>query len=239
MARSQPQAEANQFLCLDAADGESVNDDTSSCCSEYSVGNISSLTESENDDGDLFDDFGFDDFDFDDIDFDLSDLRQADGRNETCGPSPTCDNTATAVEPPPLTPSLLTLSPARSLTTAVSQLPCTNGYVIVGDNIDKNVRPSFQRHDRTTQSLHFFHSYAVLDRIDIDGLSDDHPSSIDISLDKILPSADDLEKLLGEFEVLVARYFCIVCVHSAPILIFVCIEFWYRAWTSLRISNIW
>ena len=28
----------------------------------------------------------------------------------------------------------------------------TNGYVMVGDNIDKTVRPSFQRLDRTTQS---------------------------------------------------------------------------------------
>ena len=76
----------------------------------------------------------------------------------------------------------------------------------MGDNIDKNVRPSFQRHDRTTQSLHYFHSYAVLDRINIANLSDDLPSSIEISPEKILPSADDVKKLLDEFEVLVARY---------------------------------
>ena len=34
--------------------------------------------------------------------------RQADGSNETCGPSFTCDNTVTAVEPTPLTQSLHT-----------------------------------------------------------------------------------------------------------------------------------
>jgi len=32
-----------------------------------------------------------------------------------------------------------------------------DGFVIVGDNIDKNVRPSFQRVDRKTESWHCFH----------------------------------------------------------------------------------
>ena len=36
------------------------------------------------------------------------------------------------------------------------------GYVLVIDNIDMNVRCSFQRIDQSTESLHFCHAYAVL-----------------------------------------------------------------------------
>ena len=42
-----------------------------------------------------------------------------------------------------------------------------DGFKIVGDNIDKNVRPSYQRHDHQMKSFHHFHSYAVRDRIDL------------------------------------------------------------------------
>lgn len=39
-------------------------------------------------------------------------------------------------------------------------------YKIVGDNIDKNITPSFQRLDHQTKSVHYFHAFAVKDRID-------------------------------------------------------------------------
>ena len=39
------------------------------------------------------------------------------------------------------------------------------GFKIVGDNIDKNIRPSMQRLTHQTRSLHNFHSYAVKDRV--------------------------------------------------------------------------
>ena len=79
------------------------------------------------------------------------------------------------------------------------------GFAIVGDNIDKNVRPSFQREDSKTQSLHYFHSYAVKNRVDISSLSDT-PSSSMISPDKILPSAMDFQALIKDFQVLVSRF---------------------------------
>ncbi len=47
---------------------------------------------------------------------------------------------------------------------SVEQWP---GFKIVGDNIDKNVRPSYQRLDRQTQSLCYFHSYAVRNNLDL------------------------------------------------------------------------
>ena len=40
------------------------------------------------------------------------------------------------------------------------------GFKIVGDNVDKDIRPSFQRIDYRTRSLHYFHAYAMLDRVD-------------------------------------------------------------------------
>ena len=39
------------------------------------------------------------------------------------------------------------------------------GFKIVGDNIDKTVRPRHMRSDRQAESLHYFHSYAVKDRV--------------------------------------------------------------------------
>ena len=46
-------------------------------------------------------------------------------------------------------------------------------YKIVGDNLNKSVRPRYMRmKSYQNQSLHFFHSFAVLDWIDTSGLSD-------------------------------------------------------------------
>ena len=44
----------------------------------------------------------------------------------------------------------------------------TFGYKLVGDNIDFTVKARYMRTDgRQDQSLHFFHSYAIRDRIDL------------------------------------------------------------------------
>jgi len=52
----------------------------------------------------------------------------------------------------------------------------------------------------------------VLNRVNTAQLSDDSPLAIDISPDSFLPSSIDEEKLLSEFEVLVARYFILLSV---------------------------
>ncbi len=54
------------------------------------------------------------------------------------------------------------LGPKRTL--SCTRLPT---FKIVGDNIDKTIRPREMRSDHQTRSLHYFHSYAVRDRIDI------------------------------------------------------------------------
>lgn len=80
-------------------------------------------------------------------------------------------------------------------------------YKLVGDNIDKEVRPRQMRSDHQTRSLHYFHTYAVRDRIDLSGISDQAPSvqisSIDLT--KLLPNADDDECLRRNFAILIAR----------------------------------
>lgn len=50
-------------------------------------------------------------------------------------------------------------------------------FKLVGDNIDKNVRPRYLRSSiHRTESLHYFHSYAVRDRIGFNELPHKQPS---------------------------------------------------------------
>ena len=84
------------------------------------------------------------------------------------------------------------------------------GFKLVGDNIDKNLRPSFQRLNKQTISLHYFHTYAVADRIDFSTLSDVVPENITIDPSTFLPNHADLEALHQEFQILIIRYSNIV-----------------------------
>lgn len=90
------------------------------------------------------------------------------------------------------------------------------GFTIVGDNIDKTVRQRHQLIDRTTQSLHYFNSYAVRDRVDFSSLDDRCP---DVSVDNItaeclLPSQKDMQDMLSNFEILLSR---ILTKHMPPL----------------------
>ena len=80
------------------------------------------------------------------------------------------------------------------------------GYKFVGDNIDKNIKPRFQRYENRGQSLHYFHGYAVRDRVDLASLSDKPPptpTSLDPS--SFLPSASELSGLKDELTILISR----------------------------------
>jgi len=61
--------------------------------------------------------------------------------------------------------------------------------------------------EHQTKSLHYFHTYAVRDRIDLSCFSDDQeiPDIKSIQLDNLLPSACDEKSMFANFEVLVAR----------------------------------
>ena len=79
------------------------------------------------------------------------------------------------------------------------------GFKNLADNLDKNVKPSNQQIDQQTKSLHYFHSIAVHNQIDCSSLSDTAPTHICIDPNVLLPTADDLDKLKKEFQILVAR----------------------------------
>ena len=77
----------------------------------------------------------------------------------------------------------------------------------MGDNIDKEVRPRQMRSDYQTRSVHYLHTYAVRDRIDLSAISDQAPSVEISSIDLInlLPNAEDDECLQRKFAILIAR----------------------------------
>ena len=78
------------------------------------------------------------------------------------------------------------------------------GFKLVGDNIHINVRRSFQRSYCTTRSLHYFHSYAILDRVDLSGVCDD-PSNKPLLFESLLPSASDISDFKKALATLVTR----------------------------------
>lgn len=80
-----------------------------------------------------------------------------------------------------------------------------HGFKFVGDNIDKNIHPRFQRHEKRGQSLHYFHGYAVRDRIDLSTLSDVTPPFHKPDPATFLPSKNDISCLSDELTVLVSR----------------------------------
>ena len=85
-----------------------------------------------------------------------------------------------------------------------------DGFVLVGDNIDKNVKPRQEGIDSKTQSYHFFHSYAIQDRINLSSVSDkqSHYLSVPVNqlpLSTLLPSVSDHQSLIHNFSILISR----------------------------------
>ena len=95
---------------------------------------------------------------------------------------------------------------------AVQSLPRqVFGVKLCGDNVDWTVTPRSIRADRQTQSIHYFHSYAVRDRIDMSGLSDIQPTSkpsMSEVISKILPTAHEESLIHDEFVILLAHMLC-------------------------------
>ena len=123
----------------------------------------------------------------------------------------------------PSTPATLTSASTNpcplnepTATARNSQQSC--GFTIVGDNMDKNFQPSYQRQDRQTKSVHYFHAYAAKNRVDISALSDAMPAAI-LFADVMLPDQSDVDKRLSDFETLTSRLvllcFLIVTIYRA------------------------
>ena len=61
----------------------------------------------------------------------------------------------------------------HSQPTADVYIPKKLGYKLVGDNIDKMVKSRYMRlNGHRNKSFHYFHSFAMQNRIDISTLSD-------------------------------------------------------------------
>ena len=84
------------------------------------------------------------------------------------------------------------------------------GYKLVGDNLDITVNARYLRSDQfQNQSLHFFLSFAILDRVNMGGLSNHLPatcnnSPLNIALE-LLPSVENDANLFKNIAILISR----------------------------------
>ena len=133
--------------------------------------------------------------------------------------TPSSDRLDIPVTPPQSVNNLITTSSPQTLMAIdLEHSVCTQcvGYKLVGDNIDRKVKSRYMRSERQTKSLHYFHSYAIRDRVSLTGLSDIPPfipqRPYEDLVRKLLPSKDDSEVLHIHFETHVAR----ILVNNLP-----------------------
>lgn len=88
-------------------------------------------------------------------------------------------------------------------------MPTTSspGFKIVGDNIDKHVKPREMRVDAQSKSLHYFNFYAAKSRVDMSKLEDQPclPDFASFDPEKLLPTKQDHEVILSNFKVHITR----------------------------------
>lgn len=151
----------------------------------------------------------------------FSPVSDWEGTSESAGSSSSSessDTEPTTVEDPSLGESEPALSAepagghgpsiAHQLSTPHSPEPATAewcGFKIVGDNVDKNVRPSLQRLTHQTQSLHHFHSYAVKDRVNF-GAASDVSKSQPVDSSSFVMTKQDWEQFQKHCCVIISRY---------------------------------
>ena len=87
------------------------------------------------------------------------------------------------------------------------------GFRICGDNIDKMIHKCFVRSDQGNVSAHYFHLYAVVNRINFSELSDDIPDTSGITdleavARSLQPSKTDDTIFHRNMSVIVLRILC-------------------------------
>ena len=92
------------------------------------------------------------------------------------------------------------------------ELECSRqsfSFKIVGDNVDKNVTPRYNRVGHRVTSLHYYHSFAIQDRINVNSLASvnvpsclPHPST---RASLLLPSITDDNELSNNIKILISR----------------------------------
>ena len=170
---------------MEELDDFSDSDDNSECSSVPSDDNDDSLSDSEISDEEVL----------------LT--SEDDTDNEDCGP-----DIQTAQPPEVLERSIPIVK-----CPGVPHLMMHKGYRICGDNWDKNVLARHMRIDKRNQSLHYFHVYAVENRVDFVSLSDQPPDNSAIidfrsAAKSLLPSPSDDVALKRNISTLISRVLC-------------------------------
>lgn len=81
------------------------------------------------------------------------------------------------------------------------------GFIFTGDNLDRSTKPTYQRQEQKALSLHYFHSFAVKDRVNLQDLSNEPPDSRILPDPEVcLPSRDDISAVTDEMCILLSRY---------------------------------
>lgn len=85
----------------------------------------------------------------------------------------------------------------------------------MGDNWDLEVKSRCQTKLQTNKSLHYFHAYAVKDRVISKGLANTQPQkSIDeVEMQEILPTAEVQESIISDLSKLIPR---VIVVYLPP-----------------------
>ena len=85
------------------------------------------------------------------------------------------------------------------------------GFKLVGDNLDRRVKPRHQTMDKRGTDFHAFQYIAIKDRVDLSNFSDKHDKPVCLSeefdANGILPSQDDVMIIKQNFCIIIARIF--------------------------------
>lgn len=82
-------------------------------------------------------------------------------------------------------------------------------FKIVGDNVDKTIKPREETSEHHNTSLHYFHSYCVRDRVDTSALHDNAhlPDTDGLNTLDILPSDDDRTVLQNNMAIMAGNLY--------------------------------
>jgi hypothetical protein len=90
-----------------------------------------------------------------------------------------------------------------------SEAEATNdppNYILVGDNVDKNVKPRFMRINRQVQSIHAWHQYAAINRFNLSAVAESLTLKDwkTVGVSEFLPTAEDTVSLRSNYITLVS-----------------------------------
>lgn len=99
------------------------------------------------------------------------------------------------------------ISPSTSEPKISAYLSGCFSYILVGDNVDKTIRPHNMTIDRQVQSIHYFQLFCAQDRIDFRDLANNGPIGkvLGLGVSVFLPNLEDCATLRENYAILIAR----------------------------------